>query len=117
MVAGRRHTPTFTASNSTPPAQLIARAVLQACALYPVIEGRTHDLLLVHGEVTDEHCDIFDQEKAFMTVLCYPSYAIPGSQGRIQHITTAEAVEFVDTPAIKWPPPSPCHSITVTTCW
>ena len=34
-------------------------------ALYPVIEAmETHDLpLLVHGEVTDEHCDIFDREK------------------------------------------------------
>ena len=68
-------------------------------ALYPVIEAmETHDLpLLVHGEVTDEHCDIFDREKAFIDSALLPLIEqFPALRVVFEHITTAEAVEFVE---------------------
>ena len=43
-------------------------------ALYPVFEAmERHDLpLLIHGEVTDHHVDIFDREKAFIDSALIP---------------------------------------------
>ena len=37
-------------------------------AIYPLLAAmEKHDIpLLIHGEVTDEHCDIFDRERVFI---------------------------------------------------
>jgi dihydroorotase len=53
--------------------------------------------LLVHGEVTDAHVDIFDREKAFIARhLQKIVQDYPGLKVVLEHITTAEAVQFVD---------------------
>ena len=46
--------------------------------------------------MTDEHCDIFDREKAFLTVLDTLIEQFPALRVVFEHITTAEAVEFVE---------------------
>ncbi|HQT80690.1 MAG: dihydroorotase [Ferrovum sp. 37-45-19] len=54
--------------------------------------------LLVHGEVTDPHVDVFDRERVFIEeeliplVLKYPKLKVV-----LEHITTASAVKFVLT--------------------
>ena len=67
-------------------------------ALYPVFEAmERHDLpLLIHGEVTDHHVDIFDREKAFIDSALIPVVdAFPALRIVFEHITTADAVQFV----------------------
>ena len=67
-------------------------------ALYPVFEAmERHDLpLLIHGEVTDHHVDIFDREKAFIDSALIPVVdAFPALRIVFEHITTTDAVEFV----------------------
>jgi len=52
--------------------------------------------LLVHGEVTDSHVDIFDREKAFLDeVLCNLVKDVPHLKMVVEHITTKDAAEFV----------------------
>jgi dihydroorotase len=52
--------------------------------------------LLVHGEVTDAHIDIFDREKVFIDRhLQKIVERYPGLKVVLEHITTAEAVQFV----------------------
>jgi dihydroorotase len=52
--------------------------------------------LLVHGEVTDSHVDIFDREKAFLDeVLCNLVKDVPNLKMVVEHITTKDAAEFV----------------------
>jgi len=52
--------------------------------------------LLVHGEVTDTHVDIFDREKIFIDQHLKPlQKKFPKLRIVFEHITTAEAVEFV----------------------
>jgi dihydroorotase len=66
--------------------------------LYPVLEVMAEQqmLLLVHGEVTDSHIDIFDREKAFIDQhLTQLINSIQGLKVVFEHITTADAVEFV----------------------
>lgn len=66
--------------------------------LYPVLEVMAEQqmLLLVHGEVTDNHIDIFDREKVFIDQhLTQLIDTIPGLKVVFEHITTADAVEFV----------------------
>ena len=68
-------------------------------ALYPVFEAmERHDLpLLIHGEVTDHHVDIFDREKAFIDLeLTSIVSAFPALRIVFEHITTADAVQFVE---------------------
>ncbi|UTF61432.1 dihydroorotase [Gilvimarinus sp. DA14] len=53
-------------------------------------------LFLVHGEVTDTAIDIFDREKVFLeTVLAPVVRDFPALKIVLEHITTAEAAEFV----------------------
>ena len=53
-------------------------------------------LLLVHGEVTDSHVDIFDREATFIDqVLSTIIERFPGLKVVLEHITTRQAVEFV----------------------
>lgn len=66
--------------------------------LYPVVEAmQAVDLpLLIHGEVTDPHCDIFDREKAFIEQSLAPlCERFPELRVVFEHITTADAVDFV----------------------
>ena len=53
--------------------------------------------LLVHGEVTDNDIDIFDREAVFIERILGGVIAdFPGLKLVFEHITTAEAVAFVD---------------------
>ncbi len=73
-------------------------AVTGLTALYPVLEvmAEMGMPLLVHGEVTDAHVDIFDREKRFIDAHLAPlTHAIPALKIVFEHITTAEAVDFV----------------------
>lgn len=52
--------------------------------------------LLVHGEVTDPDIDVFDREKAFIDQVLMPLMnRFPKLKIVFEHITTADAVEFV----------------------
>jgi dihydroorotase len=52
--------------------------------------------LLVHGEVADPSVDIFDREKVFIDRVFAPLLRdFPGLKAVFEHITTAEAVDFV----------------------
>jgi dihydroorotase len=52
--------------------------------------------LLVHGEVTDDHVDIFDREAVFIEEILAPLVArFPDLKVVFEHITTAEAAAFV----------------------
>jgi dihydroorotase len=52
--------------------------------------------LLIHGEVTDSTVDIFDRERVFIeTILQSLINRIPQLRIIMEHITTADAVEFV----------------------
>ncbi len=75
-----------------------AAGVTDLSALYPVLGAmETHDLpLLVHGEVTTSSVDIFDREKAFIDQHLAPLAArFPGLRIVFEHITTKDAVDFV----------------------
>ncbi len=66
--------------------------------LYPVLDAMVeHDMLfLVHGEVTDNHVDIFDREAVFIEQhLRQIVDRFPDLRIVLEHITTADAVEFV----------------------
>jgi len=53
--------------------------------------------LLVHGEVTANHVDIFDREEVFLKEVLAPIVAeYPNLKIVLEHITTANAVEFVN---------------------
>ena len=52
--------------------------------------------LLVHGEVTDEHVDVFDREACFIDAVLAPTVARhPRLRVVFEHVTTAAAVRFV----------------------
>lgn len=52
--------------------------------------------LLVHGEVTDNHVDIFDREKEFLdNILTKLVQDVPNLRLVVEHITTKDAAEFV----------------------
>ena len=52
--------------------------------------------LLLHGEVTDSHIDIFDREKIFIEKHLIPlALRFPKLRMVFEHITTANAVKFV----------------------
>ncbi len=52
--------------------------------------------LLVHGEVTHDHVDIFDREAVFIQEVLQPLLnRFPRLKVVFEHITTADAVEFV----------------------
>jgi dihydroorotase len=56
-----------------------------------------HDVpLLLHGEVTDQEVDVFDRERVFverhLAPLCRD---FPGLRIVLEHVTTADAVDFV----------------------
>jgi dihydroorotase len=54
--------------------------------------------LLVHGEVTDAHVDIFDREAVFIERTLAPLVRdLPELKVVFEHVTTQEAVQFVDS--------------------
>jgi dihydroorotase len=66
--------------------------------IYPLLAAmEKYDIpLLIHGEVTDEHCDIFDRERVFVdTNLTGIVDNFPGLRIVLEHVTTIEAVQFV----------------------
>lgn len=53
--------------------------------------------LLIHGEVTDSDCDIFDRERRFIdSHLRWLSASFPALKMVMEHVTTQEAVAFVE---------------------
>ena len=75
-----------------------AQAVSGIEALYPVFEEMQIQglLLLVHGEVTEDHVDIFDREKIFIDqYMAKIVQAFPDLKVVFEHITTSDAAEFV----------------------
>ncbi len=67
--------------------------------LYPVFERMSERgmLLLIHGEVTDAEVDIFDREKKFIDDFLVPlKQRFPALKTVFEHITTTDAVEFVN---------------------
>ena len=53
--------------------------------------------LLVHGEVTDPDIDVFDREKVFIDRILTPLVSrFPALRIVFEHITTRDAVQFVD---------------------
>ncbi|MEL0612901.1 dihydroorotase [Marinomonas arenicola] len=67
-------------------------------SLYPVFESLAeHDmLLLIHGEVTQKHIDIFDREKAFIDQhMVKIVERVPNLRVVFEHITTKDAADFV----------------------
>ncbi len=69
-------------------------------AVYPLFEAMEKYAmpLLIHGEVTDENCDIFDRERVFIdTALSAIVQHFPALRVVVEHVTTAEAVQFVQS--------------------
>ncbi|RMH43490.1 MAG: dihydroorotase [Gammaproteobacteria bacterium] len=68
--------------------------------LYGVLETmQEHGLVLcVHGEVVDDAIDIFDREKVFIDQVLKPlTQDFPALRIVFEHITTRDAVEFVES--------------------
>jgi dihydroorotase len=66
--------------------------------IYPALEAMAEVgmLLLVHGEVTDSAIDIFDREAVFIERTLEPlTRRFPALKIVFEHITTAQAVQFV----------------------
>jgi dihydroorotase len=65
----------------------------------PVLEqmAETGMPLLVHGEVTDPEVDVFDREAVFIDRILDPlRRRLPELRVVLEHITTAEAVDYVE---------------------
>ncbi len=75
-----------------------AHGVTDIRNIYPVLE-RMQAIgmpLLVHGEVTDPDVDIFDREAVFIDRSLAPLVRdLPGLKVVLEHVTTAEAADFV----------------------
>ncbi|MDA9801634.1 dihydroorotase [Candidatus Pseudothioglobus singularis] len=66
---------------------------------YPALEQMQKEgvPLLVHGEVTDSDIDIFDREKVFLDTVLGPILKnFPDLKVVLEHITTKDAVDFVN---------------------
>lgn len=75
-----------------------ASGVTDITRIYPILEvmAEVGMLLLIHGEVTDSSIDIFDREKAFIDRTLLPlRAAMPSLKIVLEHITTADAAQFV----------------------
>ena len=75
-----------------------AAGVAELEKLFPVLAAMEKaDLpLLIHGEVTDRDIDIFDREKVFIDRHLAPiALRFPTLRIVLEHITTADAVQFV----------------------
>jgi dihydroorotase len=77
-----------------------AHGVTNIRTIFPVLE-RMQAIgmpLLVHGEVTDPDVDIFDREAVFIDRILAPlTRDLPALKIVLEHITTAEAAQFVES--------------------
>lgn len=81
-----------------------AAGVKSVDALAPVLAAmQEHQVpLLVHGEVTDADIDVFDREKVFIERHLLPLTAqFPDLPLVLEHITTGDAVDFVNQASDK----------------
>ena len=119
---GRRFTPLMTAylTDEIDPGEIetgFEKGVFTACKLYPAgattnsaagvtdvrkiypVFERMEKIgmpLLLHGEVTSPDIDIFDREAAFLEAVLTPVLnSFPALKVVLEHITTADAVQFV----------------------
>jgi len=93
FVVGAKYYPAGATTNSDSGVTRIERA-------YPALEAmQEHDLpLLVHGEVTTPGVDVFDRERVFLeTVLADVMRRFPRLRIVVEHVTTKEAVDFVES--------------------
>lgn len=75
-----------------------ARGVTRVSNIMPVLEGMAeHRLVLqVHAEVSDPEVDIFDREAVFIEQILAPLHReIPDLKIIVEHVTTAQGVQFV----------------------
>ncbi len=76
-----------------------AHGVTDIANIMPALE-RMQDIgmpLLIHGEVTDSHVDIFDREAVFIERILIPLVRdLPELKIVFEHITTVQAVQFVE---------------------
>jgi dihydroorotase len=75
-----------------------ASGVRDFARIRPVLErmAETGLPLCVHGEVTDEEVDIFDREAVFLERVLEPlRRATPGLRVVLEHVTTAQGVDYV----------------------
>ncbi len=78
--------------------------VADVTKIYPLLAAlEKYDLpLLIHGEVTDDDCDIFDRERIFIERYLLAIVAnFPALRIVLEHVTTQEAVEFVKSASDK----------------
>ena len=76
-----------------------AHGVSDVARLLPVFAAmeRAGIVLCVHGEVTDPAVDVFDREAVFLDRVLAPLVArFPGLRIVLEHVTTADAVAFVE---------------------
>jgi dihydroorotase len=77
-----------------------AKGVTDIAHIMPVLE-RMQAIrmpLLVHGEVTDSKVDVFDREARFIDGVLAPLMKrLPGLKVVFEHVTTSDAVDFVNT--------------------
>ncbi|QDY41611.1 dihydroorotase [Candidatus Pantoea soli] len=75
-----------------------SHGVTSIAAIAPVLE-RMQQIgmpMLVHGEVTDAHVDIFDREARFIETVLHPlRQQFPALKVVMEHITTREAAAYV----------------------
>ena len=74
--------------------------VADVTSIYPLLAAlEKHDIpLLIHGEVTDTECDIFDREKQFIDQYLIDIVKhFPNLRMVLEHVTTKEAVQFVES--------------------
>ena len=74
--------------------------VTDIAKVYPVLERmeKLGMVLCVHGEVTQPEVDVFDREHVFIEKILAPlSERFPGLKIVFEHITTADAVRFVQS--------------------
>ncbi len=72
--------------------------------IYPLLAAlEKYNLpLLIHGEVTEDNCDIFDRERVFIErYLLEITANFPALRIVLEHLTTKEAVEFVESAGEK----------------
>ncbi|QIQ21829.1 dihydroorotase [Zophobihabitans entericus] len=75
-----------------------AHGVSSVDAVMPVLEMMQKERipLLIHGEVTDSHIDVFDREARFIETILVPLLnRLPELKVVLEHATTKEAAEFV----------------------
>jgi len=91
FIVGAKYYPAGATTHSDSGVTDISRALL-------ALEAMEHEglPLLVHGEVVDAEVDIFDRERVFLDrVLARVLRDFPGLRVVLEHVTTAEGVDFV----------------------